>query len=256
MWRDCLYFFGGLALGYCLALTLQQNNNLPRVTSEHNSAVISSDARVFDWNDIDSSSSDYVLVRARYFENKEGLCEPVESLVLLTNDFPLEKVRLKKLSTQKLGFDDLQVLLPFQGALCQFACQTVKTDAGLFISNVTQVKFLEGIQVTLEKIISSPAKYHLMVVRVEGYAGKILGKPAIYGSLQSRDSNLIDDAILMEQKTSNPGLVNTSFSHFSEKLLNSDIRVVIDAVYQRPWKDDGEAPAGRFTLVHDLQVVE
>lgn len=115
---------------------------------------------------------------------------------------------------------------------------------------VDAVTLDNGIDVTWSDLESSSENYHEKVVRIAGRIGRhpTLSHLYLYRDEDSWRARSVDKALMLGRK-----FVPHEDSNYM--LLDRDgVEVVVEGVFQRPFRDNGEAPAGAITILHRIIV--
>lgn len=111
---------------------------------------------------------------------------------------------------------------------------------------VDAVALDSGLEVKWTDLESNESGYHDKVIRVEGRVGRHpqLSHLYIYPDESSWKNRSHNKALMLERK-----FVPHDDSNFV--LLDTDgVAVIVEGVYRRPFRDDGEAPFGALTILH------
>jgi hypothetical protein len=142
----------------------------------------------------------------------------------------------------------------FDGAHCVVSAEVQSGSPGnqISLSRVLNIEFVRGVDTTIDECRRDAARYHEVVVYVQGNLGRISGRLYAFDSEESRLANLIDHAILVESTVSDLGY-DDWFRLSRPEAVGT--KVQLDAMFSRPWKDDQIAPCGRFVFIHRISEV-
>lgn len=138
----------------------------------------------------------------------------------------------------------------FSGAECKVLGNAqVRPDGLLALSRVDSVTLISGIPAKIEEVISTPPKFHGLVLRVKGKIGSSMALPDTYLFPPSLSPTEFDatKGIRLEHKFASPPADEAGLA------MQNGASVEVDAVYHRPWKDDPNAPNGSFVALHRVR---
>lgn len=140
------------------------------------------------------------------------------------------------------------------GGLCEVRGTLSKNlnGVGHLIGELNQIdgiSLVEGILTTWHDLKVHPDLYHSHVLRVKGVLGShsTLSNLYLYEDIASWKAGNIEQALLMKRKYFISE--NSSF----QLLDSAGVEVFVDALFQRPYKGDMEAPLGVFVVIHNIK---
>lgn len=142
------------------------------------------------------------------------------------------------------------------GAICDVAglldkCSVYQRNGIGNLTRLDQVTVLQGIGVQFEVLMERPDKFHDVVIRIDGVVGT---HPTVSGLFLYKDENAwisrdFDKTLVVERQFVAPSQEDAD--EF-EALFKPGTHVKLDALYQRPFKDDPIAPNGKLVWLHRL----
>ena len=153
--------------------------------------------------------------------------------------------------TSALNTMEIAWIKMFQGGDVDF---TVEVGAGneggaVEVNRLIDCSVAGGLPTTLPELIAQSETFHDFVIEVTGVVGAGVSGLYLYPNMEALQSRKVDLGIGIENRS------------FGVPLDNWDLFDVprasrIVGLYRRPWKDDGMAPNGAFSVLYRIDPVQ